>query len=127
MHNLNDIAAKELLGLFSQKINGQVIDEPRFYQLRKELTLAATTGLPYQWERLGDYMSMAQHIINQVKLPLTIAEQHALYEKMTTWCEQRLAETAKAGAPRADAPNISAAGAVVSSSSGLKKRGKVNL
>jgi hypothetical protein len=121
--NLNEVAA-EALALFRDKLAGKVIDEQRFYELRKKLTLVATAGLPYQWERLGDYMSHAQHWIDQAKPPLTEEKQTALYERLESWIEMRLVEAAKAGAPRADAPNIAARGAVASSGSGVRHPGK---
>jgi hypothetical protein len=122
--DLNNIAAEALV-LFRDKLSGKVIDEQRFYSCRKLLTEAAVRGDPYPIERLGDYLAHSQHLIAQVKLPLSEAAQSELLARFASWIEQRLNEAAKR-ASRRDARSegqLAAAAAVVSSSSGLKKRG----
>lgn len=125
MQNLNEVAAKAL-ALFRDKLSGQVIDEKKFYEMRKELAWRATAGLPYQLESFGNLMLHAQHWIDQAKPPLTEAEQARLYSRLEQWVEMRLQEAAKAGAPRVADPNTAARGAVAASGSGMRK-GKVKL
>lgn len=121
--NLNDVAA-EALEIFKVKLSGAVADDARLYECRKALALAATAGLPWRIESFGNLMQHATNIIDQAKPPLTEAAQGALYERLESWVEMRLVEAAKAGAPRADAPNIAARGAVASSGSGVRHPGK---
>ena len=122
--NLNEVAA-EALEIFRIKLSGAVSDDARLYQLRRELTLAATAGLPYQWERLGDYMFHSQCFIQQVKLPLSEVEQSTLLEKMKTWCETMLAEAEKrAGKVTVADPRVAARGSIAASGSGVRHPGK---
>ncbi len=118
-------AASEALTLFRDKLSGQVIDEARFYKLRKTLAESATAGLPHSLHRFGNVMWIGQCTVDKCKPPMNTADQARLVAKFSEWASGCVTNAAERGMPdkRSDG-QLATAGAVVTSSNGLKKRGK---
>lgn len=119
--------AAEALTLFRDKLSGKVIDEARFYKLRKTLAECATAGLPHALHRFGNAMWIGQCTVDKCEPPMNTADQARLVAKFSEWASGCVTDAAER-ANRRDARSegqLAAQGAVAASGGAIRKaRGK---